>query len=238
MMNKPLSILAKMVLIFVGMAVLVSGLVAPAFGFRVWRLWPLAVIVAGLLFVVPPLLVRGKPGLGALFIPGVPVLNTGAILLFASVFHLWSAWAWLWPLEILSLALGFLFAAVYMRTVWLLIPAIVIGANGVLMQFCAFTGLWQVWAVLWAIEPLSVGLALLAVNLKRRSPGLLTAGVVLCALAGIGALESLALVALSTLFHVGWLWRWTAPVTLIVLGFAVLAWGLTRRPPMPRLTTG
>jgi hypothetical protein len=36
------------------------------------------------------------------------------------------------------------------------------------LQFCALTGLWNAWAVLWTVEPLSVGLSLLAVSAKTR----------------------------------------------------------------------
>jgi hypothetical protein len=236
-MNKPLSVLMSMSLIFAGTLTLILSIVGPGFGFRVWQLWPLFVIMAGLAFVLPPLLVRDKPGLGALFIPGVPVLTTGAILFFASVFRMWDAWSWLWPMEVMAVALGFLIAALYMRNVWLLIPAIFVGANGLLMQFCALTGWWRVWAVLWTVEPLSVGLALLAVNLKRRSPGLLAAGVVMCLLAGVGLVESLGIALLSALLPVGWMWRWVGPVTLVLVGFGVLLWGLTRHAPVPRLAT-
>ena len=91
-----------------------------------------------------------------------------------------------------AVALGFLFAAIKMRVIWLLIPTIIIGANGLLLQFCALTGWWAVWAVAWVIEPLSVGLALLAVNLKQRSPGLMVAGIAVCAVALLGALLAVA----------------------------------------------
>jgi hypothetical protein len=225
----------SIVLILTGALTLLCSVAGPLFGFRVWQLWPLTVIVAGLFFVVPPLLVRGKRGLGGLFIPGVPILTNGCILFFTSVTRWWGAWEWLWPLEVLSVAVGFLFAALYMRVIWLLIPAIIVGLNGLLFQFCAITGWWALWAVAWVIEPLSVGLALLAVNLKRRSAGLTVAGVVMCALAGVGFLESLAILSLSQLFSAWWLWNWMAPLTLILLGFALLIWGVTRRGPSPRL---
>ena len=233
-MNKQLSIVLSIILIMVGLLTLAFSLAGPVLGFRVWQLWPLTVITAGALFVLPPLLVRGKRGLGGLFIPGMPILTTGTILLFASVFRTWDVWSWLWPQEVLAVALGFLFAAIYMRNVWLLIPAIIVGANGVLMQFCAITGLWSVWAVLWAIEPLSVGLALLAVYLRRRSAGLLVAAVTLCALAVMGAVESVAIVSLSALFPVWWLWKWIGPVTVILVGVGLLVWSLVRRPSVVR----
>jgi len=232
-MSKQLAIVISIVLIMVGLLALAFALVGPVSGFRLWRLWPLAVVTTGALFVLPPLLVRGKRGLGALFIPGMPILTTGTLLLFASVFRMWDVWAWLWPQEVLALALGFLFAAIYMRSVWLVIPAIVLGANGALMQFCTLTGLWRVWSVMWAIEPLSVGLALLAVRVKRRSAGLLVAGVTLCALAILGALESVAIVSLSAIFPVWWMWRWVGPATLVLAGMGLLIWGLVRRVPHP-----
>ncbi len=233
-MSRKLSIVISVALILIGATSLMFTFVGAVFGFRVWQLWPLIVVAAGLAFVLPPLLVRGKRGLGGLFIPGVPVLTNGMILLFTSVTGWWGAWEWLWPLEVTGVALGFLFAAIKMRVVWLLIPAIIVGANGLLLQFCAITGWWAVWAVAWAIEPLSVGLALLAVNLKQRSAGLMVAGIAVCALAVVGAIESLAIVAMAAIFPVWWLCKFVGPVTLILVGIGLLVWGLVRRaPPAP-----
>lgn len=238
-MNKQFPILVGVFLILIGMMAL-SCSVLPLLGMSTWhwgpwRLWPLTIVGAGLLFVAPPLLTR-KRGLGGLFIPGAPLLVTGGILLFTSVFNAWGAWEWLWPLEVLGVAGGFLLAAIYMRNVWLLIPAIIVGANGLLFQFCAVTGWWGVWAAAWTVEPLAVGLALLAVNVKQRSPALLTAGVALCALAGVGFVGSLAIVLLSTVFSVGWLWGWTGPAILIVTGALLLAMSLLHRPSTPGMT--
>jgi hypothetical protein len=237
-MNRQISVLVGIALVLIGGMAMACVLATSVLGLGVWgwgpwRLWPLVVISVGLLFVVPPLLVRGKRGLGGLFIPGMPVLATGSILLFCSVLNAWGAWEWLWPVEVLGLAVGFLFAALYMRVIWLLIPAVIIGLNGLLFQFCAITGWWSVWAVLWTIEPLSVGLALLAVNFRRPSTGLLTAGVALCVLAGLGFVESFAVVVLSWIFHTGWLWRWVGPVMLILAGCLVLILGLLHRPSSP-----
>jgi hypothetical protein len=236
-MGRKLSIVISVTLILAGVASLVFTFVGAFFGFRVWQLWPLIVVAVGLAFVLPPLLVRGKRGLGGLFIPGIPVLTNGAILLFTSVTRWWGAWEWLWPMEVTGVAFGFLLAALYMRVIWLLIPAIIVGANGLLLQFCALTGWWAVWAVAWAIEPLSVGLALLAVNVKRRSAGLLVAGVVMCGLAVVGALESLAIIAMAAFFPVWWMWKFVGPVTLILAGIGLLVWGLVRRAPAAAVTT-
>jgi len=197
------------------------------FGF-IWRLWPLIVMGVGLLFVVPPFLVRGKPGLGALFIPGLPVLMTGTILLLGSVFHAWDIWAWLWPMELLSLAMGFVAAGIYMRIIWFIIPATIIGLNGLVFQFCAITGLWEWWSWLWVVEPLSVGLALLLANIKARTAGLTIAGLILCGVAALG------LALMMTVLSGWWLVSLLGSAALIMAGVLVLGWGPLRHVFLPR----
>lgn len=228
-MNRRFSILMGILLILMGGLALAFTLAMPVLGISVfrwgsWRLWPLVVVATGLIFVMSPFLARGKRGLGGLFIPGVPILATGGILFYASLLDAWDAWEWLWPIEVLAVALGFLFAAIYMRVIWLLIPAIVIGANGLVFQFCAVTDFWESWAVLWAVEPLSVGLAFLIVNLKARSNSLFIAGAILCAVAALG------MIGMSALFP-GWiLISALGPATLLFVGFLLLINSLLRRP--------
>jgi hypothetical protein len=217
-------VLGFLSLVFVG----VTSLLGFNMGEFIWRLWPMVVVGAGLLFVVPPFVARGKRGLGVLFIPGFPILTTGAILFLASITSAWDIWAWLWPMEVLSLTMGFLFAAIYMRVIWLAIPAIIIGLNGLVFQFCAITGLWHWWSVLWTVEPLAVGLSLLAVNVKVHSPGLTTAGLILCGVAGVGAL------LMVTILGAWWPIMLLGPVLLIAAGLAVLGWGAVRHLLLPR----
>jgi len=227
-MSKQFSAMVGIVLILLGASALVLNLAMPILGLAVWRsviwrFWPLIVVGLGLLFVLLPLLATGRRGMGALFIPGMPVLTTGGILLFTSVFPVWGAWEWLWPLEVSSVALGFLFAAIWMRSIWLLIPAIIVGANGMVFQFCTLTGLWRAWSVLWTIEPLAVGLALLLVGAAKRLGGLFLAGALLCGLAGMG------LVSMTIVGPGWWLIRLAGPVVLICVGFLLLVWGMASR---------
>lgn len=210
--------LGMLSLMWMGMAALLG---LNPLGF-LWRLWPLLVIGGGLLFVVPPILVRGKQGLGALFIPGLPALTTGGLLLLSSVFDAWSVWAWLWPLELISLATGFVLAGLYMRNVWLLIPATIIGLNGLVFQFCAITGLWSWWSVLWMVEPLSVGVALLLSGTLAHKRGVVTAGLILCAIAAVG------LALMVTVIGAWWPVRLLGPVLLILAGLAMVGWTLAR----------
>jgi hypothetical protein len=234
-MNKQFSATVGIVLILLGVSALMLNLVMPALGLSLWRLviwrfWPLVVVGLGLLFVLLPLLATGRRSLGALFIPGMPVLTTGAILLFTSVFHVWGAWGWLWPLEVLAVASGLLLAAIWMRTVWLLIPAIIVGANGLMFQFCALTGLWRAWAVLWTVEPLAVGLALLLVGAAKRLGGLFLAGIILCGLGGLG------LVGMTLVGPSWWLIRLAGPVVLIGVGFLLFVWGVASHRLSPMFT--
>ena len=235
-MGSRFSFLAGITLILIGALSLAFTLVMPMLGWGVWmwgawRLWPLLVVAGGLLFVVSPLLARGRRGLGGLFIPGVPILTTGGILLYASVMDAWHAWEWLWPLEVLAIAIGFLLAGIYMRSIWLLFPAIIVGANGALLQFCALTGLWESWAVLWLAEPLAVGLAFLIVNLRRRSRGLFIAGMILCSLAAIG------LMGMTAMFPRWVLINALGPAVLLLLGLTMLVNSLVRRPAAPEPVT-
>ena len=137
---------------------------------------------------------------------------------------------WLWPMEILGLTAGFVSAAIYARTIWLMIPAIIIGMNGLVFQFCAITGLWEAWAILWTIEPLSVGLALTLVGARKHLSGLFLAGLILCSLAAFGIMGMLVI------FPWG-LGNLIGPATLVSIGGALLFWGLfRRRSPTPEAT--
>jgi len=236
-MNRQFSILLGVALILAGIGGTVYNLLAPlldwdAWHWGAWRLWPLIVISIGAFLMLIPLMVRGQRGLGVLFIPATPILTTGGLLLFSSVFNVWSAWTWLWPLLVLAAAAGFLLAAVYIRTLWLVVPAIIIGANGLLFLFCAVTKMWTVWSVLWTIEPLSVGLALMVVSVDRRvSPWLFWAGAITCGLAGLG------LVGMTTIISDWWLINLSGPVILMLAGFLMLVWDVMRRATSPGVAT-
>jgi hypothetical protein len=229
-MNKQFPILAGIGLIILGLLALFFTVGVPMLGLSVlfwgpWRLWPLIVVGLGLLLLAPPVLVRSRPGLGLLFIPGMPVLTTGGILLLASVFNWWNVWEWLWPQELIALGLGFLFAAIYMQSVWLTLPAIIIGLNGLVFQFCALTGLWEAWSFLWTIEPLSIGLSLLLVGAVKRTRGLFLAGLVVCGLAGMALMGTTSILALGALWSGWWLAKLIAPAVIILAGALLLAWG-------------
>src|SRR5512136_416868 len=99
---RQLSILGGVGLIFLGGLLLTFTLLGPLVGLAVVQLWPLIVVGVGLACAAPPLLARGRPGLGGLFIPAVPILTTGVILLWASLFNAWGIWIWLWPMEVLG----------------------------------------------------------------------------------------------------------------------------------------
>ena len=83
---------------------------------QAWRLWPVTVIIAGIALTIPGFLGLKRRGFGSFFIPGIPVLTTGGILLFASLFDRWNVWELAWPLEVLGLAVGFALAAIFMRS--------------------------------------------------------------------------------------------------------------------------
>jgi len=226
-MNRRFSIPLGIVLVLIGgLALVATFLPLPGWNLQPWRLWPLAVVAVGLFLVVPPFLAPGRRGLSGLFIPGVPILTTGAILFFASVFDAWGSWAQLWPLEVLALALGFLLAAIFMRVIWLLIPAIIIGGNGLVMLFCALTGWWGTWAVLWTIEPFSVGLALLVVSIRPRSAALFWTGTGLCAFAGFFAAMMAAILSQWGLLGL------IGAAVLILAGGLLIARGVLRQAPL------
>jgi hypothetical protein len=233
-MKKYNSMLVGISLILLGVLALILNLFASLLGINVlsWaigRFWPLTIVIVGWLFVLFPVLVRGWRGLGGLFIPGMPILATGSILLVASFFNWWGVWEWLWPLEVIGLALGFLFAALYMQSIWLTVPAIIIGANGLVLQFCAITDLWETWSVLWTAEPLAIGISLLVVSLKNRSTGLFLAGLILCGFAAAGFLMMTGILAAT----VAWPWLWVVelvgPVILILAGALLIGWNVMRR---------
>lgn len=227
-MTRKLSVLLGIGLIALGGLALAGNLAFPAFGinfrwWEFWRLWPIVVLSVGLLFSAAPLLAREKRGLGALFIPGIPVLVTGAILLFCSLFNAWGAWSFLWPLEPLSLGLGFTFAALWMRSSGLAFPAIIIGLNGLVLAFCNTTGWWGTWSVLWAIEPLSVGLALLVLGVRKSNKAVVAVGLGFCGFAAVAAF------GMSVLMLTGWwVFRYLWPLFFIFTGLAVILLGFLR----------
>lgn len=231
-MSRLLSLLIGLTLIACGGLALLANTLNFVFAwpvFALWRWWPVSLMALSLFFLVPPFLKRGRPGLSGLFIPGGLLFTVGGLTLFASVTNHWGVWARLWPLLLLNLAFSFTLMALYMRNAWLLVPAIFIGLNGVVLQFCALTGLWGAWAVLWTVEPFAVGLTLLLTAFQTRKGTVFFVGLAFCGLASAAALGMVALfngfgsIAVSLL-----------ALSLIALGFLLLLWNL--RPARPRPT--
>ena len=222
------STLVGLSLVLFGAMLLTSNLLTATIGFRIpcfkiWRFWPAIVISVGMLMSATPLLFRQKSGLSTLYIPGIPILVTGLILFLASTLNHWGIWSLLWPLEVLAVALGFLFAALGTRQIGLGVPAIIIGLNGLVLQFCAITGFWGAWSFLWAIEPLAVGLVLLMFSLKHDSRPTMIVGISFCAFAAV------ALISMAVLTFTGWwAFRYVGPLMLVAGGVLVLLFGVLK----------
>jgi hypothetical protein len=213
-----------------GVTLLTIGVIALAgnvfLATKAWKLWPVIIVLIGIGFTISGFLGISRHGFGSFFIPGIPVLTTGGILLYASLTNHWNIWAVAWPLEILGLALGFALAAFFMRVPGLAIPAFIVGVNGLMFAFCAVTGLWQSWAILWPIEFLSVGLGLLALGIANGSAGVKTAASILFTIAGGGFFIS----TFISVFNKGIL-RFAAPVMLLLTGVLLTATFLINRSP-------
>jgi hypothetical protein len=228
-MQRTLSLIAGLALIVFGGLVLAGNFVFSSLGWPIywwefWRLWPLPIVALGLLFVLVPLIGFRTPGLGVFFIPGMPILTTGGILMLNSLFNWWDAWAWLWPLEILSVAVGFILAAIFTRVVWFGIPAILIGANGLVLAFCNVTGLWGWWSVLWTVEPLALGLCFLLIAASTRSAAVAIIGGVFCSFAAMAFLGMSSLLSFGGLFF-----QLAGPAAIILLGLFLLTASLLPR---------
>jgi hypothetical protein len=90
--------------------------------------------------------------------------------------------------------------------------------NGLIFQFCAITGLWDWWSILWTLEPFSVGLALLAAS-GGTHPRLIRAGLILC-VAAVGFFSLMSFVLSGWVSVVG-------AVLLILAGAGLIAHGRT-----------
>ncbi len=217
-------LIAGTVLVLIGVASLAANLLLKT---EAWRFWPVIVILAGLGLTAPALFSFKVPGLGAFFIPGLPVLTTGSILMAASLTDNWGIWAWAWSLIVIALGLAFALGAFPLRAPGLAIPAVILGVNGLFLAFCAVTGLWAAWALMWPIEPLSVGIGLLILSLIERSPGAKLAGIILCGIAGAGFFLS----SFITIFDAGLL-RFAVPAMLMLTGLILIVayWFRTEKP--------
>jgi hypothetical protein len=226
-MQKKASLLIGVTLIALGILALAGNLLIRAVGEGAllgFRAWPIFVVGAGILFCLPPFLFMKQRGLSGLFIPGIPTLTTGMILFIASVTGHWSIWATLWPLEVLSVATGFILMAVFLKVPWLMIPASVIGFTGAVLQFCALTGLWGSWAALWTVEPFAVGLPLLVIGLAKKIEGVKLAGLILCGFAG------LAFAAMSSFLVTSfWLTRLIGPALVLGLGIVLVVTAMLKK---------
>jgi hypothetical protein len=225
-MSRKTSLLFGITLIVLAVLALAGNLLVKSINIHAtgFNSWPLIVIGIGLLFCIPPFIFTKQRGLGGLFIPGLPVLTTGILLFIASTMNNWALWAKWWPMEVVGVALGFVMAAIFLRVVWLMIPASIVGLTGLALLFCSLTGYWASWAVLWTVVPLSVGLPLLLIGMFQRSDGVKLAGIILCGFAG------LAFAALSALIPgVTLIFRIIGPAVILVLGVLLLVSALVRK---------
>jgi hypothetical protein len=228
-MQKKAALLIGVTLIALGILALAGNLLIRVVGNGFvlgFRAWPIFVVGAGLFLCLPPFIFPRQRGLSGLFVPGIPTLITGLLLFVGSTTGYWGIWATLWPLEVLSVAAAFILMAIFLKIPWLMIPASILGFTGLVLQFCAATGWWSSWAVLWTVEPFAVGLPLLLIGMFRKIEGVKLAGIILCGLAGLGfaAMSSVLVTSL-------WITRLIGPVLVLGLGVLLVVSALSRRSP-------
>ncbi len=226
-MQKKTSLLFGVTLIVLALLGLAGNLLVQATGHTLtigFNSWPLAVIGAGLLFCVPPFVFNKQRGLSGLFVPGLPTLTTGALLFAAATTGNWHLWVYFWPLEVISVGVAFLLMAIFLRNAWLTIPASIVGFVGLILQFCAATGLWASWAVLWTVVLFSVGLPLFLIGIFQKNNGVKLGGLIIVGIAGLAFAAMSALIATTSMAV-----RLIGPIFVLVLGAFLVITALVNR---------
>jgi len=97
----------------------------------------------------------------ALYSAGAIIFVNMVLIWLAGIFGV-KVWGHAWPLEIIAagVLLSGLMAA--LANPWLLVPAGILMGNGLLFSFFTLTGWWSLWTILWPLEPLLVGISIVA----------------------------------------------------------------------------
>ena len=224
------SLIAGSILIGLGVLALFITLSGPDLWAASWRWWPTVIIAFGALIASLLVFLR-KRWLGLLYIIAVPIVTTGVMLLISMTSGQWFWWARWWPIGVMSVALGFALAAIYAREVWLMVPAIFLGVNGGLFLFNMWYGQWYLWKVLWIVQQLSLGLALLLVGVVRHSRVTLGFGIAF-------SVMSIFFSALMTpiFYDTAQLTSSLGALTLVAIGGALLLWNVRRAPQTTAVT--
>ncbi|MBN1304551.1 MAG: protein kinase [Anaerolineales bacterium] len=91
------------------------------------------------------------------------------ILLWAGGAFDWQIWSSAWPLEVIGV--GILLTAIMSSTAnpWIMIPSGIVLGNGLLLSYYAVTGWWTHWAILWPLEPILIGGAIVGAMLLSKN---------------------------------------------------------------------
>lgn len=150
------SIVPGIVLVLLGVFFLFTNYA----GIELERVWPVFVIVPGLVFLVMAFVNRDNFGL---IMPGTVLLSVGGVFLACEAYG-WFMMASLWPVFILAPGVGFFLMFLFgKREQGFLIPAVILTAVGILF-FLTESG----YAHLWPLLLILIGVILL---IRPRSAG-------------------------------------------------------------------
>jgi hypothetical protein len=227
-MNRKVSAMFGTLLILLGALFLLANVVFQTAGVWVWQTWPLLIVAGGALFLLAPLFYRREKWTGVFFIPGMPILTVGLLLLASSMGNLWGIWTWGWALVILAVAVGLALAGLATRIYWIGLPSIILCGTGLILGYCAVTGDWDAWIWLWGLEVAVIGAMILAVGYLAHNPVVRTVG---WSFIGFGAFAATTMMALAGLNSR--LMAFGSAGVLILGGIALIAGGLLSGRQLP-----
>jgi hypothetical protein len=193
-MNQKVSAMIGTMLILLGGAFMLINMAIPAAGAWVGQTWPLFIVTGGAMFMLVPFFFRQEKWTGVFFIPGMPILVTGLLLLVSNILNSWNIWDWAWSLLIIAIAAGLILAAFTTRILWMGVPAILLAATGLILGYCAVTGNWSNWVWLWGLEVAAVGIMIIAVGILAKNMVVRTVG---WSFIGFGAFAATIMMALA-----------------------------------------
>jgi hypothetical protein len=148
-----------------------SGVLGLRLGWRVT--WPFLVLFVGLAFLLPLLIwwERRREIVG-LLMPGAIITINGLILLFQNTVGNFESWAYLWPLELIAVAIGLLLMYLLgKRERGLTMAAAIVGGIGLVFLAVFSTAFGG--EVLRCAAPLlliGVGLSVVLMAMRNRTP--------------------------------------------------------------------